>query len=145
MVAAPNQQVEALTKYIYKQRFNVAASRAKAQMWLLYSIGPKELHPDCMRKKLLDHFLNYKPNQIDAPDFDKCESKFEKEIATLIHKKGYAIELQYKALSSANYRIDIVIKGNNNRLAMECDGPHHEEPKQIQDDISRQRLLERCG
>ena len=38
-----------------------------------------------------------------------------------------------------------VIQGKNERLAVECDGDHWHGPEKLEEDINRQRDLERCG
>ncbi|MDR3275092.1 MAG: hypothetical protein LBS81_03805 [Endomicrobium sp.] len=48
----------ALTTDVYKQRFNVAVSRAKDKIILVHSIKLKEIsNPNCMRYRLLE-FIN---------------------------------------------------------------------------------------
>lgn len=45
-----------------------------------------------------------------------------------------------------NYRIDLVVEGENARLAIECDGDHwHSSPEQVENDRRRQSALERAG
>ncbi|MEV6986150.1 DEAD/DEAH box helicase [Sphaerisporangium sp. NPDC051017] len=43
----------ALTSTEWRRRFNVAASRAKDQMWLFHSVSPDLLSPACLRRSLL--------------------------------------------------------------------------------------------
>ncbi|TFE65867.1 AAA domain-containing protein [Methylacidiphilum caldifontis] len=145
MVAASNERIGVLNKEADKRRFNVAASRARDQLWLFHSILLQDLNNECMRYQLLNHFLNYQSPPTSLPDFEKCESQFEKDVARFINQKGYLIELQHKPLSDANYRIDILVVGQRSRLAVECDGPHHLDPEQIKKDLQRQRILEQSG
>ncbi|MCW5212231.1 AAA family ATPase, partial [Desulfobulbus sp. TB] len=55
MVVAPNARFTSLTKTTYEQRFNVAVSRAKDQLWLFHSVTVNHLGNNCLRRKLLDH------------------------------------------------------------------------------------------
>ncbi|MGE5599551.1 MAG: DEAD/DEAH box helicase [Bacteroidota bacterium] len=57
LVAAPGggRRIGALTRIKDEQRFNVAASRAREQMWLFHTAGLNDLHPDCLRYKLLNY------------------------------------------------------------------------------------------
>src|SRR5699024_1807098 len=58
MVAAvePERRLSALTADQYVQRYNVAASRAKDQMWVFHSMPLSELtNPEDMRFQLLDY------------------------------------------------------------------------------------------
>src|SRR2546428_12225425 len=41
---------------LFKQRFNVAASRARDQMWIVHSLSPQnDLKPDDLRRQLIEH------------------------------------------------------------------------------------------
>ena len=58
-------------------------------------------------------------------------------------KRGFRVEPQ---VACGGYRIDFVVEGNEGRrLAIECDGDRFHGPGQWQDDMVRQRLLERAG
>jgi REase_MTES_1575/AAA domain len=145
MVAAANERIGALTKESDKQRFNVAASRARDQVWLFHTATLNELNPGCMRHKLLGYYSNPAAQPLGKPDWDKCESGFEREVGQLIYAKDYRLIPQYEPFGPGGFRIDFVIEGLKSRLAVECDGPHHDEPEQIAHDMARQRQLERCG
>lgn len=56
MVAAPrdSSRLATLTGERYARPYNVAASRAKEQMWLFHCAGFKDLSPDCYRYGLLN-------------------------------------------------------------------------------------------
>lgn len=143
MVAAPNERIGALTKESDKQRFNVAASRARDQVWLFHTATLNELNPSCMRHKLLGYYSNPGAQPMGKPDWDRCESKFERDVGMMIHSKNYRLIPQYEPFGQGGYRIDFVVEGLKTRLAVECDGPHHDDPDQIKQDMARQRQLER--
>ena len=144
MVAAPNQRFAALVKQSDKQRFNVAASRGRDQVWLFHTVTLNELNPDDMRYKLLAYYTNPAAQPIGKPDWEKCESDFEREVGRIICGKDYRLIPQYEPSGPGGYRIDFVIEGLKSRLAVECDGPYHDDPEQIGRDMVRQRQLERC-
>ena len=50
MVAAPNERIGPLTKPADERRFNVAASRARDQMWLFHSTTREDLSTSCLRR-----------------------------------------------------------------------------------------------
>jgi superfamily I DNA and/or RNA helicase len=57
VVGGPNDSFVAQTKDSDKRRFNVAASRARDQMWLFHSVRPSEIrNEECLRLKLLSFF-----------------------------------------------------------------------------------------
>ncbi len=169
MVAAPNASFTSLTGLKYEQRFNVAASRVKDQLWLFHSVTVNHLGSNCLRRRLLEHFQNkdapngdiqclnieeleelrLKAHQADrktesAPklkrfDFD---SWFEVDVALQIAGQGYSVVPQYEF---AGRRIDLVIQGSKAQLAVECDGDYWHGPERYEADLVRQRQLERCG
>ncbi|MCJ7561141.1 AAA domain-containing protein, partial [Candidatus Bathyarchaeota archaeon] len=56
MVAAPNERIGAMARDTFERSFNVAASRARDQMWLFHSVTQNDLGDTCLRKRLLKHF-----------------------------------------------------------------------------------------
>jgi very-short-patch-repair endonuclease len=141
MVAAPNERIGRLNKEPDKRRFNVAASRAKDQVALFHTATLSDLHPECMRYKLLEYYLN-PIRQPYGVDLSKCESQFERDVCQAIISKGYKVIPQYKV---AEYRIDLVVEGTRSQLAVECDGDEWHGIEQYESDVVRQRILERCG
>jgi len=157
MVAAPEpgRRLTPLTGEQYVQRFNVAASRAKDQMWVFHSMALGDLHnTEDMRFQLLDYCYGVAgrssadlegtisaPVPEDAP-VDPFDSLFEQRVHNRIVDRGYSVVPQYEA---QGYRIDLVIVGAKGRLAVECDGDEWHGPDAYQRDLARQRDLERCG
>ena len=144
----PTRGPAAATKESDYRRLNVAASRAKQQMWVAYSIEPERFHPNDMRGHLIRHCRD--PLAIDsggADTLDKCDSDFERRIATHILNRGYRrVHAQYAVGSeSRNYRIDLVVEGAAARLAVECDGERWHGPDRWHADHARQQVLERAG
>lgn len=136
---------KALSGNMFEQRFNVAASRARDRMYLVRSVTALQLSEKDLRLTLLNHFD--KPvvsEKADAENLiDLCESGFERDVFSHLVKLGYRVIPQVKA---GAYRIDMVVEGNeDHRLAIECDGDEYHGPDRWQQDISRQRILERAG
>ena len=134
----------------FEQQYNVAASRARDQVWLFHSMTLDQLDPACVRHKLLNHFLS--PPTMDEAPFDgpvdryvehpRFESLFEQRVFLDIRDRGYALIPQYEAYGR---RIDIVVVGDGRKLAVECDGATWHGPEQFAMDSARQRDLERVG
>lgn len=111
-----------------------------------------------LRYKLLDHFKNYKTpgfikNQlIPVPKIktkgtqpSRYESWFEVEVRNDIVAKGYSVIPQYE-VAKGKYRIDLVtVLSDGQKIAIECDGDKWHGADQYQNDIMRQKVLERCG
>ena len=134
--------IRSLTTKEYERIYNVAASRAKEQMILIHSVTLDNLKENCCRYKLLNYCLNYdkeEQKQIEA----KFESNFEKEVYKDLTAKGLKLIPQFKV---GNYRIDFVIKNDNDQnIALECDGDSYHNIDNLEDDLNRQSVLERCG
>lgn len=145
MVASPGH-AHAQTQDMVAQRFNVAASRARDRMYLVRSLQLEELsQADQLRSKLIQHF--------QAPFFqgeeeldnlrERCESPFEREVFDLLVERGYRVIPQVPV---GSYRLDMVVEGDaDSRLAIECDGDRYHGPDQWDNDMRRQRILERAG
>lgn len=143
MVVASNRNFRALTKNSEKQRINVAASRAKNQMRLYHSIDPEELNPVDLRYRLLSYCrqpsrLNEEVDNLE----EQCDSPFEVDVLRMILAKGYKVTPQVKV---GKYRIDLVVEGMRDRLAVECDGEKWHGPEKFDEDMRRQESLERAG
>jgi very-short-patch-repair endonuclease len=160
MVAASNDRVGALAKSSDEQRFNVAASRAKDQMWLFHSVTRNDLSQTCSRSKLLAFFEGTKVEPILGVDCDELEKKvfdanrsivkapapfdswFEVDIALELARKKYLVIPQFEV---AGKYIDLVVDGGGARLAVECDGDAFHGADHYVQDMERQKILERCG
>ncbi len=146
LVCAPNDVGAPLSRDIFAQRFNVAASRARDRMYLVRSVDLAHLsEADRLRRKLIGHFAQPFPeDRADTQDARAlCESPFEREVYDWLTQQGYRVTPQARV---GAYRVDLVVEGSNDtRLAIECDGGRHQGPEQWTHDIRRQRVLERVG
>jgi very-short-patch-repair endonuclease len=145
MVAAPNERIGALVVESARQRFNVAASRAQDQLWLFHSATLDVLSPACMRHRLLSYIIN--PGRRPDESDQIFESQFERHVFDLISGRGFHVRTQVCIGDPTNhrYRIDLVVEGMEGRLAVECDGDHWHGPDRYEQDMARQRDLERAG
>lgn len=132
----------ALTTKEFDRSFNVAASRAKEQMILVHSVKLEELSQNCNRYKLLNYCMTYKEEK--NKEYEKLfESNFEKDIYRYLTSKGYNLVPQFKI---GKYRLDfILVNENNQKIAIECDGDAYHGIEQLEYDLDRQTVLERCG
>ena len=143
MVVAGNRRFVAMTKKDQQQTFNVAASRAKNQMRLYHSVELDDLKKDCYRYQLLSYCKNpTRVNDVVENLEELCDSPFEIEVLRMIVAKGYKVQPQVKV---GKYRIDLVIEGIRDRLAVECDGERWHGPEKWEEDMQRQYDLERIG
>lgn len=127
-----------------KKRYNVAASRAKDQLWVVHSLDHQAaLKPGDLRRRLIEHARNpgYLMKKLEHAAA-KTESPFEKEVLERLVRHGYKVSPQWKV---GAYRIDLVVEGDSGaKLAVECDGDRWHYDK-VAEDLARQTLLERLG
>lgn len=143
MVVAPPRRFMPFVKTSDKQRFNVAASRGKNQMRLYHSVELEHLNTDDLRYKLLSYCKNpTRVNELVENLEEKCDSPFEIDVLRMIVARGYKVTPQVEV---GRYRIDFVIEGMRDRLAVECDGEKWHGPEKFDDDMMRQESLERAG
>ncbi len=143
-MVADSANKTALTMPRYEQRFNVAVSRARDRVVLVRSVRRDELNPNDLKARLIAHFENPMPDREEIEDaLSACESNFERDLMQRLLDHGYPVQAQ---VGSLGYRIDMVVEGvNSARLAIECDGDRFHGPEQWQQDMRRQRTLERVG
>lgn len=129
----------------FKKRYNVAASRARDQLWVVHSLDHRrDLKTDDLRWQLLDWAADPSAlaNRLTRATA-KAESPFEREVIEALVRAGHAVQPQHAV---GGFRIDIVVGDQSNRLAIECDGAaYHSTDEQIRQDLDRQALLERMG
>ncbi len=164
LVAAPAETgMRALTDQKSMRRFNVAASRARDQMWLFHTPTTNDFrNKECLRYRLLSYCLNPQrpPSTIEGMNLERLKSDardvrgttnnppepfgswFEVDVFLKIIDKGYRVIPQFEV---AGYFIDLVVEGMRGRLAIECDGDEWHGPDRYEADMLRQRTLERCG
>lgn len=129
----------------YRKRFNVAASRAKDQLWVVDSLdSANDLKPGDIRKRLIEYSKDPKAFEEQRSEIEaKAESPFEASVVSALAGKGYRLAQQWKV---GAYRLDIVAISGNRHIAIECDGERfHSGEAKIREDMERQTILERAG
>lgn len=157
MVAAPTEdrRLNALTTEQFVQRYNVAVSRAKEQVWVFHSVRLDQLsNTEDMRFQLLDYCYGVARQAIDADETTLTErvgddvlvppfsTLFAQRVANRLLDGGYTVVPRHEELG---YPIDLVVTGASSRLALSCVGDRWDGPDVHQRDLARQRDLERCG
>ena len=132
---------------LFKKRFNVAASRAKDQMWVVHSLEPGyDLHGfnEDLRSRLIMHARTASelPSRIERLA-KRTRSPFEVSVAEKLLSVGYEVEAAWMV---GKLEIDLVVTGDNgDKLAIECDGEQFHPPEKLSEDLARQRILESRG
>ncbi|WP_419471066.1 DUF559 domain-containing protein [Georgenia yuyongxinii] len=119
-------------------------------MWLFHSVQPAELSSKDLRRRYLEYLLTPSREQ-DGLDIGEVsaderhpafDSLFEQRVFLALRARGYRVRPQVKI---GGYRIDLVVEGGTQRLAVECDGDAFHTEENRADDEARQRDLERVG
>ena len=146
----PNDTVKALADRGTAQRFNVAATRGRDQVFLYHSIPVQEFRNQSdWRYKILNWYYNPKTEELEAgrkalkKEFDSGRaSQFSFDVVNLLIDRGYQVLPEYPVIG---YRIDLVVQGENARLAVECDGDQYHTLENWEEDQVRERQLRRAG
>ena len=125
-----------------KKRYNVAASRARNQMWVVHSLKTSNLQEGDLRKELIK-FAQDSSSKSSSYNARKSGSVLEEQIAGELMKLRYNVVSQYPI---GSYKIDMVIRCGNKCVALQCDGDSRNKGN---DDIRKtmecQAVLERIG
>jgi very-short-patch-repair endonuclease len=144
MVVAPGAPFGAFSKRDFHRRINVAASRARDQLWLFHSVQLGQLTADDARTLLLAYCQ--RPRGVEAAPADPetlCTNDFERAVLLRLRARGLNPVPQFRL---GSYRIDFVLPApDGRRLAIECDGDRYQGPDAFAADLRRQAVLERVG
>jgi very-short-patch-repair endonuclease len=129
---------------LFKQRFNVAASRARDQMWIVHSLSAhNDLKADDLRRQLIEHAEDPARLMHALEEKEKRpQSNFEREVMKRLTAAGYRVTPHWRI---GTFRIDLVVEGEDKRLAIECDGDRYYPLEMLPEDMDRQSVLERMG
>ena len=142
--AVPTSRVAAMTGNAAMRRINVAASRARQQMWVVHSVDAGTFPDGDLRGALIRHCRDGGTTKTPSGDqLGGCESQFERDVLQSILARGYQrVSVQHRV---GQFRIDMVVEGPHARLAVECDGDRWHGPDVWHRDRARQEVLERAG
>jgi hypothetical protein len=93
-----------------KKRYNVAASRARDQLWVIHSFDPdRHLKTNDIRLRLLQHVKDpWSTVRAYETEVRKTESEFERQVLKRLTNAGYCVRTQWQV---GYYRIDLVVEG----------------------------------
>jgi very-short-patch-repair endonuclease len=85
-----------------------------------------------------------RPTDVDPDERHSAfDSLFEQRVFRRVAERGFRVVPQYPV---EDRRIDLVVIGDDGRLAVECDGRYwHSSPEQRRADMARERDLKRVG
>ncbi len=141
----PSARIGAMTSRAAQRRFNVAASRARNQLWVVHSAPADAFADGDWRGDLIRYCESLPSAARPTPSemLERCESGFERDLVTSVLDRGHAsLRTQHQV---GRYRIDVVLEDGDNRLAVECDGDQWLGEEAWRRDRARQQVLERAG
>jgi very-short-patch-repair endonuclease len=159
LVVAAESSTTSLTRLEYQRRFNVAASRARDQVWVFHSVSLEDLEPADLRHSYLGYVLARshtpasglgwparpapRPREVSHdvlhPSFDTL---FEQRVYRVLAERGYQVAPQAEV---NGWRVDLVVSGGQARIAVECDGDNPVPEEQAAFEFARERELRRAG
>jgi hypothetical protein len=158
-----------------KQRYNVAASRARDQLWLVHCLDPRrDLQANDLRRRLIEHVRGHgdarreggrtSPTWQAAPSAPpaRTPSALEQALFQRLVQEGYEVAVQVPV---GGHRLDLVVSGEAAgapvggatrttqaaqvaqvaQVAIDCDGDRVLLPGQAAAAVARQAALERVG
>lgn len=152
MVVSPNggNRFQPQTRDQDTQRYNVAVSRAKEQVWVFHSFQASDLsNKEDLRLQLLTYAESMvnKEDKAFSPIAERdpdplFTSGFHKELYSTLNELGYVVHANYEAME---HTIDIVVEGTAERVAIACDGDTWNGSRELRAELHTQHELERCG
>lgn len=129
---------------MYAKRYNVAASRAKDQMWVVHSLDPEnDLKSDDIRLKLIRHAADPESTAKALYRHTPSElSPMEAAVSQKLSEMGYRITARQMV---GNYTVALTCEGENGRVAIETDGDGKYDHDTVVDELNKQSVLERLG
>jgi very-short-patch-repair endonuclease/DNA polymerase III delta prime subunit len=143
---------------VFIKRFNVAASRARNQLWVVGGLDPDaHLKQGDLREMLIRHALEPQRTMSelaeknprdtrDSRDLDAVGGSNARKMSQTLQKElegaGYRVHRDFPV---GNYLLDLVVEGKNNRLAIRCDGDRDQAPDRFKVVVEREAVLERLG
>ncbi|MDG4820407.1 AAA domain-containing protein [Asanoa sp. WMMD1127] len=141
VVATADGGIGAFTKRDYHRRVNVAASRARDQLFLFHSVSAGELNPDDARGLLLSYAT--RPTAAPEPaDGRELDTEFTREVWRRLTAAGLRPIPRFRL---GAYQIDFVVNApDGRRLAIACDD-RYRGAAAFAAELRRQAVLERVG
>jgi very-short-patch-repair endonuclease/DNA polymerase III delta prime subunit len=129
-----------------KKVINVAASRARDQLWVIHSLDlGRDLKANDLRLKLIHHASN--PDGLRPKELDKSTRKLNSELERQVHER--LVDAKYSVTIGCQvgeFVLDLVVVGQKgNRVAIQCDGDRQVDREALELSLYRQMTLERLG
>ena len=146
--SAPNDEEDKMLRLVGEghagdtlKRYNVAASRARDQLWVIHSMAAGSLKEGDLRRGLIEYAEN--PPQVSEDGEEKQPTSLEITVTRSLQGEGYQI-LQNMTVGSLT--VPVAVTGGGHRVIIACDGEHWVDSiKEAANQRYRQAVLERLG
>jgi very-short-patch-repair endonuclease len=129
----------------WRRIYNVAASRARDQLWVVYSMDPgRDLKKGDLRLRLISHAERQAAASAGAgrPSV-KFESAFEKSLHDKLSELGYRVLPKYHI---GEFEVDFLVQGEaGTKAIISCEGDRAVSEAAVLSKMERQVTLERLG
>jgi len=129
----------------WRRIYNVAASRARDQLWVVYSMDPgRDLKKGDLRLRLISHAERQSAASAGAgrPNV-KFESAFEKSLHEKLSELGYRVLPKYHI---GEFEVDFLVQGDaGTKAIISCEGDRAVSEAAVLSKMERQVTLERLG
>ena len=128
---------------VVKRSYNVAASRARDQLWVIHSVGTGDLAYSDIRRGLLEYAAS--PEEHGEPEEEERHlvPAFNREVAEALRRRDFHVEEQWPV---GSYRIHTAVIFQEKRAAIVCEGEDGDvDEKQFLEEQRKQAVLERLG
>lgn len=129
----------------WRRIYNVAASRARDQLWVVYSMDPhRDLKKGDLRLALISHAQK---GGVESKRAQRPGEQFDSEFAKSLNER--LVELGYRAVPKyaiGEFEVDFLIEGNaGTKAVVSCDGDRIVSEPSVLARMERQLTLERLG
>lgn len=147
MVSAPRADGRALHRRVNddaKKVFNVAASRARDQLWVVHSLQPgRDLKADDLRLRLISHAESPGRPQVVDSDEELVLTAAESDLRNDLVEAGYQVAVGSRV---GEFTIRLAVTGaSGQRVAIQCEGDRDLPLSRVELDLDHQVTLQRLG
>lgn len=129
-------------KEIFRKRFNVAASRARNQMWVVHSLDPQvDLQPEDLRRRLIEHCITA-PQQAAPTTQSTGATPLHRDVRTWLAARGYQAFPQWPVGTCV---VDLAVRQGGRYVAIRCEGGRELSDDEARQAMEKQTLLQRLG
>jgi hypothetical protein len=127
---------------IFRKRFNVAASRARNQMWVVHSLDPViDLQAGDLRRRLIEHCAN--PSVLMAAIAKPLRgTAMQRDVQSWLEENQYLVSPQWPVGSCV---VGLAVRQGDRHLAIECEGDGDLTPEALAHKVEKEATLARLG